>query len=75
MHIKSCAKLIFLFNFENRIVAKLQTPRINDESNPLVAGDPYVEVYLDPNCKHKITIKASLGEMWAQMVRIFLGIC
>ena len=49
---------------------------MNDEStsnaDPQVNGEnPYVELYLDPNCKHSVKVKASLGEMWAQMVRNF----
>ena len=65
----------FTLYLKNRIVAKLQTLPTPDEiSNngdtaSLAREDPYVELYLDPNCKHSITIKASLGEMWAQMVR------
>jgi hypothetical protein len=51
-----------------RLIAKLQTlQNINDEEF-INQGDPYVELYLDPNCRHSVTIKASLGEMWAQMV-------
>ena len=49
---------------------------MNDEStsnaDPQVNGEnPYVELYLDPNCKHSVKVKASLGEMWAQMVSNF----
>ena len=54
-----------------RLVAKLQALQSdNKEENK---GDPFVEMYLNPNCKHTVTIRASLGEMWAQMVNIFVN--
>ena len=73
-------KEIILFGFYS-LVTKLQAlhTKIYDgyatdgsaDSNKLPRyGDPYVELYLNPNCQHRVKIKASLGEMWAQMVII-----
>ena len=57
--------------FLHRLVAKIQALQSdNKEENK---GDPFVELYLNPNCKHTVTIRASLGEMWAQMVNIFVN--
>ena len=54
-----------------RLVAKLQA--LQSDNKEEYKGDPFVEMYLNPNCKHTVTIRASLGEMWAQMVNIFVN--
>ena len=54
-----------------RLVAKLQALQSDNKEEYKV--DPYVELYLNPNCKHTVTIRASLGEMWAQMVNLFVN--
>ena len=53
-----------------RLVAKLQALQSDNKEEYKI--DPFVELYLNPNCKHTVTIRASLGEMWAQMVNIFV---
>ena len=57
--------------FLRRLVAKLQALQSDDKEEYKI--DPFVELYLNPNCKHTVTIRASLGEMWAQMVNIFVN--
>ena len=54
-----------------RLVAKLQALQSDNKEEYKI--DPFVELYLNPNCKHTVTIRASLGEMWAQMVNIFVN--
>ena len=63
-------KVILYFSYYSlfRLVAKLQTLQGTSKEEVRSAVDPYVELYLDPDCRHTVTIKASLGEMWAQMV-------
>ena len=57
--------------FLRRLVAKLQALQSDNKEEYKI--DPFVELYLNPNCKHTVTIRASLGEMWAQMVNIFVN--
>ena len=54
-----------------RLVAKLQALQSDNKEEYRI--DPFVELYLNPNCKHTVTIRASLGEMWAQMVNIVVN--
>ena len=57
--------------FLRRLVAKLQALQSDNKEEYKI--DPFVELYLNPNCKHTVTIRASLGEMWAQMVNIVVN--
>ena len=57
--------------FLRRLVAKLQA--LQNDNKEEYKIDPFVELYLNPNCKHTVTIRASLGEMWAQMVNIVVN--
>ena len=48
-------------------MAKLSTPKTSQISNPRTE----VHLYLDPECRYAISVRADLSEMFAQIVRFY----
>lgn len=57
------------FNMTNKLLARLATPKPS-------MGDPShkteVLLYLNPNCRYRVSVRPSLRAMWGQIVRYYL---